>query len=118
MQEARDVALVGLAAVRGGTADLGTLAEHVRWSVGGFTGVRAITVDARCWHDAGAAETDVVALAVSTGVAYVRRLVEEGIDVADAFYDRREKGFVNGLLDGVAKTVRGGSPAATETPEA
>ena len=76
---------VGLAAVRGGTADLGTLAEHVRWSVGGFTGVRAITVDARCWHDAGAAETDVVALAVSTGVAYVRRLVEEGIDVADAF---------------------------------
>lgn len=76
---------VGRAAARGGTTDLGTLAEHVRWSVGGFTGVRAITVDARCWHDAGAAETDVVALAVSTGVAYVRHLVEQGVDAADAF---------------------------------
>ncbi|HWW65341.1 MAG TPA: transcription antitermination factor NusB [Sphingomonadaceae bacterium] len=29
------------------------------------------------------------------------------VDVADAFYDRREKGFVNGLLDAVAKAVRG-----------
>ncbi len=29
------------------------------------------------------------------------------LDVADAFYDRREKGFVNGVLDAVAKDVRG-----------
>ena len=28
-------------------------------------------------------------------------------DVAHAFYDKREAGFVNGLLDGVAKDVRG-----------
>jgi N utilization substance protein B len=33
-------------------------------------------------------------------------VISEYLDVADAFYDRREKGFVNGLLDAVAKTVR------------
>ena len=33
-------------------------------------------------------------------------VISEYVDVADAFYARREKGFVNGLLDAVAKTVR------------
>ena len=33
-------------------------------------------------------------------------VISEYLDVADAFYDRREKGFVNGLLDAVAKDVR------------
>ena len=33
--------------------------------------------------------------------------INEYVDVADAFYDKREKGFVNGLLDGMAKRVRG-----------
>ncbi len=32
--------------------------------------------------------------------------ISEYVDVADAFYDKREKGFVNGLLDAVAKAVR------------
>jgi N utilization substance protein B len=35
-------------------------------------------------------------------------VISEYVDVADAFYDKREKGFVNGLLDGVAKDVRAG----------
>jgi N utilization substance protein B len=34
-------------------------------------------------------------------------VISEYVDVADAFYEKREKGFVNGLLDGVAKAVRG-----------
>jgi len=34
-------------------------------------------------------------------------VINEYLDVTDAFYDRREKGFVNGLLDAVAKAVRG-----------
>jgi N utilization substance protein B len=34
-------------------------------------------------------------------------VISEYLDVADAFYDRREKGFVNGLLDALAKDVRG-----------
>lgn len=38
----------------------------------------------------------------------VGAVISEYLDVTDAFYDRREKGFVNGLLDAVAKDVRGG----------
>ncbi|EQB31143.1 transcription antitermination factor NusB [Sphingobium ummariense] len=33
-------------------------------------------------------------------------VISEYLDVAHAFYDRREAGFVNGLLDAVAKDVR------------
>ncbi len=36
----------------------------------------------------------------------VGTVISEYVDVAHAFYDRRESGFVNGLLDGVAKAVR------------
>lgn len=37
----------------------------------------------------------------------VGAVINEYLDVTDAFYDRREKGFANGLLDAVAKEVRG-----------
>ena len=37
----------------------------------------------------------------------VKSVINEYVDVADAFYAKREKGFVNGLLDAVAKDVRG-----------
>ena len=33
-------------------------------------------------------------------------VISEYVDVAKAFYDPRETGFVNGLLDSVAKAVR------------
>jgi transcription antitermination protein NusB len=33
-------------------------------------------------------------------------VISEYLDVADAFYEKREKGFVNGLLDAIAKDVR------------
>ena len=33
-------------------------------------------------------------------------IISEYVDVAKAFYDQREAGFVNGLLDAVAKDVR------------
>ena len=36
----------------------------------------------------------------------VATAISEYVDVAAAFYDKREKGFVNGLLDAIAKTVR------------
>jgi len=36
-----------------------------------------------------------------------RTAISEYLDVADAFYDKREKGFVNGLLDALAKEMRG-----------
>jgi N utilization substance protein B len=36
----------------------------------------------------------------------VGSVISEYIDVAHAFYDKRESGFVNGLLDAIAKTAR------------
>lgn len=39
---------------------------------------------------------------ISTGT-----VISEYVDVAHAFYDKRETSFVNGLLDAVAKEVRG-----------
>ncbi|NUQ18298.1 MAG: transcription antitermination factor NusB [Sphingomonas sp.] len=42
----------------------------------------------------------------------VGSVISEYVDVAHAFYDRRESGFVNGLLDAIAKAARseGGGP--------
>ena len=34
-------------------------------------------------------------------------VITEYVDVAHAFFDKREAGFVNGLLDAIAKDVRG-----------
>ncbi|WP_375398221.1 transcription antitermination factor NusB [uncultured Sphingomonas sp.] len=36
----------------------------------------------------------------------VATVITEYVDVAKAFYDRRESGFVNGLLDAVARDAR------------
>ena len=36
----------------------------------------------------------------------VASVISEYLDVAHAFYDKKEAGFVNGLLDGIAKDVR------------
>ena len=38
-------------------------------------------------------------------------VISEYVDVAHAFYDKRESGFINGLLDSIAKHAR---PAAKE----
>jgi len=40
----------------------------------------------------------------------VGSVISEYVDVAHAFYDKRESGFVNGLLDAIAKEAR---PART-----
>jgi N utilization substance protein B len=36
----------------------------------------------------------------------VATAISEYVDVAHAFYDKRESGFVNGLLDAIAKSAR------------
>jgi N utilization substance protein B len=47
----------------------------------------------------------------------VGSVISEYVDVAHAFYDKRESGFVNGLLDAIAKHARpadeGARPART-----
>jgi N utilization substance protein B len=37
----------------------------------------------------------------------VATIISEYVDVAKAFYDKRETGFVNGLLDAISKDARG-----------
>jgi len=37
----------------------------------------------------------------------VGSVISEYVDVAKAFYDKRDTGFVNGLLDAIAKDARG-----------
>jgi N utilization substance protein B len=37
----------------------------------------------------------------------IATVITEYVDVAHAFYDKRETGFVNGLLDAIAKAARG-----------
>src|SRR3546814_3846357 len=48
--------------------------------------------------------TSLAALTSPSGVAKV--VVSEYVDVAKAFFDGREAGFANGLLDAIGKDVR------------
>lgn len=75
---------LGAAARTGSAPDLSPLAEAVR-RLADFSEVRAITVDTRVHADAGATVTDEIAFALATGVAYLRHLEAEGVDVAEAF---------------------------------
>lgn len=47
--------------------------------------IRAITVDARVYRDAGATAIDEIGYAVATGLAYVRHLAETGVAPAASF---------------------------------
>ncbi|HIZ98087.1 MAG TPA: methylmalonyl-CoA mutase subunit beta [Candidatus Janibacter merdipullorum] len=76
---------IGLAAAVGGTPDLAPLADAVATCRDRLTGVRAITVDTRVHHDAGATDQDEIALALATALDYVRHLDEAGIEPAEAF---------------------------------
>ena len=75
---------VGAAARLGTTPDLTPLADLVRAGLARGRS-RALTVDGRVLHDAGASEVDALAVAVATGVDYLRHLEAEGIPVAEGF---------------------------------
>ncbi|MBV9527724.1 transcription antitermination factor NusB [Sphingomonas sp.] len=45
----------------------------------------------------------------------VGSVISEYVDVAHAFYDKRESGFVNGLLDSIAKNARAETGGRTES---
>ena len=48
----------------------------------------------------------------------VASVITEYVDVAHAFYDKRESGFVNGLLDAIAKEARAARAALMTQAEA
>jgi len=73
------------AARTGAAADLGPQAEWVAKALAEFPGVRALTVDALPYDDAGAGDVDQLAFAIATGVAYLRDLEAAGISPDKAF---------------------------------
>ena len=75
---------VGAAARTGSAPDLGGLAVGIR-SLADLPGVRAVTVDARVYADAGATPQEEAGWAAATGLAYLRRLEADGVDLATAF---------------------------------
>ncbi len=75
---------IGASAALGTAPDLAPLAKAVRSCTERWSGARAITVDTRVHHDAGATDQDEIALALATALAYVRHLAAEGIEPAEA----------------------------------
>lgn len=75
---------IGLAARNGGTPDLAGLADYAK-KLDGMPKSRAIVVDATVWHNAGAGDVHEMAWALATGVEYVRALVDQGLNVDEAF---------------------------------
>ncbi|GAA3644011.1 methylmalonyl-CoA mutase family protein [Nonomuraea antimicrobica] len=91
-REAAEV-LFGLAADRG-TAPIGNLGASCLRGPGGlglalrcaadFPGLRAVTVDATPYHDAGAADAEELACSIALGVAELRALTGGGLSTARA----------------------------------
>lgn len=75
---------IGLAALNGGTPELGQLADFVK-RLDGYRNSRAIVVDGTVWHNAGAGDVHEVAWLIATAAEYVRALVDAGLSVDDAF---------------------------------
>ena len=75
---------LGFAAAHGTPADLTGLAGWVS-RVEGLAGVKPFVVDVRVYDEAGAGDVDQLAIAVASGIAYVRALVEAGISAEQAF---------------------------------
>ncbi|MGL5816876.1 MAG: methylmalonyl-CoA mutase family protein [Phycicoccus sp.] len=75
---------LGAAFRLGTTPELDAVAQAVALT-SGRGGWRALAVDTRVLHEAGATEVDALAAGVATGVAYLRRLERDGTDPAAAF---------------------------------
>lgn len=65
-------------------AGLAMTADFAAHAGAHFPGIRAVRVDTRAWHLAGASEAQEIAVALATGVAYLRALEAAGIGVEEA----------------------------------
>lgn len=75
---------VGLAARTGAAADFEPLRSLAVRVDGAYPQVRAGVVDGTVFHEAGATDAQQLALALSTGVAYLRELIDAGLTPAGA----------------------------------
>ncbi|MEU7940370.1 methylmalonyl-CoA mutase subunit beta [Microbispora bryophytorum] len=76
---------IGLAARTGATVDTGAAVALARRCAVDHPGLRAITVDALPYHDAGGADAEELGCSVATGVAYLRALTGAGLTAEQAF---------------------------------
>jgi methylmalonyl-CoA mutase len=76
---------LGWQARTGDPADLGLATGLARRCAVDYPGLRALTVDATAYHDAGGSDAEELACAVATGVAYLRALTDgAAMDVSAA----------------------------------
>jgi methylmalonyl-CoA mutase len=78
---------IGTRARHGKTGDWPSLAvvpALARRCLDGYPGLRAVTVDATAYHDAGGSDTQELGASIATGLAYLRVLTDAGLTVEQA----------------------------------
>lgn len=68
-----------------GPLDLALVARLARRCLADAPGVRAVTVDATGYHDAGGSDAEELGASLATGLAYLRALTGAGLDLEQAF---------------------------------
>ncbi|POM22406.1 Methylmalonyl-CoA mutase small subunit [Actinomadura rubteroloni] len=76
---------LGRTARTGAAAPVAEAADLAVRCVRGFPALRAITVDATVYHDAGGSDADELGAALAAAVAYLRALTDAGLTVDEAF---------------------------------
>jgi methylmalonyl-CoA mutase len=80
---------IGAYVSSGGATDLQTALPDMnaiaRRCASQFPNAQAIVVDATRYNDAGCSDTEELGCAIATGIAYARRLVEDGLSLVAAF---------------------------------
>ncbi|MFF9804602.1 methylmalonyl-CoA mutase family protein [Streptomyces coeruleorubidus] len=75
---------LGHEARSGQHGDVAPAAELARLCAEGYPGLRALTVDALPYHEAGGSAAQELGCSLATGVAYLRELTEAGLSVEQA----------------------------------
>ncbi|MFI6854988.1 methylmalonyl-CoA mutase family protein [Streptomyces sp. NPDC050416] len=75
---------LGQEARSGQEGDFATAMEFARLCAEGYPGLRALTVDALPYHEAGGSAAQELGCSLATGVAYLRDLTEAGMSVGQA----------------------------------
>ncbi|MEU1471864.1 methylmalonyl-CoA mutase small subunit [Streptomyces sp. NPDC005761] len=75
---------LGQAARHGDEADLASAVHWAEHCAAGFPGLRALTVDALPYHEAGGSAAQELGSSLATGVAYLRALTDAGLGVEEA----------------------------------
>ncbi|MFF1926451.1 methylmalonyl-CoA mutase subunit beta, partial [Streptomyces sp. NPDC058221] len=75
---------LGQAARSGAAPDLASAVRWARRCAGEYPGLRALTVDAMPYHEAGGSAAQELGSSLATGVAYLRALTEAGLGVEEA----------------------------------